>query len=173
MSCPAAIGAWYGMDADAGRLICMAGDGSIMQNLQELQTIVGQRIPAKIFLYNNAGYHSIRQSQNAHFGGFAVGVGPGSGVTFPEFGRIAAAFGLHYVRTSDHRDMAFAIAETLATDGPVLCEVMTDPEQQFAPKLSSRRLEDGRMVTAPLEDLAPFLPREELAANMFVPLMEA
>ena len=82
---PAAIGAWHAMPDGAERIICMAGDGSIMQNLQELQTIAGQRIPAKIFLYNNSGYHSIRQSQQAHFQGFSVGCGPDSGVTFPGF----------------------------------------------------------------------------------------
>ena len=173
---PATIGAWHAMtlgDRKGGsdRIICMAGDGSIMQNLQELQTIVGQRIPAKIFLYNNSGYHSIRQSQQAHFAGFSVGCGPDSGVTFPDFGKIAHAFGLAYARTSDHADMREAIASTLAAPGPAICEIMVDKEQAFAPKLSSRRLEDGTMVTSPLEDLAPFLPRDELAANMLVPLM--
>jgi acetolactate synthase-1/2/3 large subunit len=142
-----------------------------MQNLQELQTVAGQGIPAKIFLYNNSGYHSIRQPQQAHFNGFSVGCGPDSGVTFPDFGRIAAAFGFGFVRTSSHDDMREAIRQTLAADGPAICEVMIDKAQQFAPKLSSRRLEDGTMVSAPLEDLAPFLPREELAANMLIPLM--
>lgn len=168
---PAAIGAWYAMPEGSERLICMAGDGSIMQNLQELQTIVGQRIPAKIFLYNNSGYHSIRQSQQSHFNGFSVGCGPDSGVTFPDFGKIAAAFGLDYVRTSDHATMADAIRQTLASPGPAICEVFIDKAQNFAPKLSSRVREDGTMVTAPLEDLAPFLSREELAANMLIPLM--
>lgn len=168
---PAAVGAWHAMPEGSKRLICMAGDGSIMQNLQELQTIVGQRIPAKIFLYNNSGYHSIRQSQQAHFNGFSVGCGPDSGVTFPDFGKIAAAFGFDYVRTADHADMAEAIRATLASDGPAICEIMTDKAQQFAPKLSSKRLEDGSMITAPLEDLSPFLPRGELEENMLIPLM--
>lgn len=168
---PAAIGAWHAMPQPRERVICMAGDGSIMQNLQELQTIVGQRIGAKIFLYNNAGYHSIRQSQQAHFQGFSVGCGPDSGVTFPDFERIAAAFGLGYTRTSDHGDMGEAIRATLAHPGPAICEVFVDKAQTFAPKLSSRKLEDGTMVTAPLEDLSPFLPRAELEENMLIPLM--
>ncbi|MGK6322994.1 thiamine pyrophosphate-binding protein [Sphingomonas sp. DT-51] len=168
---PATIGAWHAMPEGSQRLICMAGDGSIMQNLQELQTIVGQKIPAKIFLYNNSGYHSIRQSQQAHFNGFSVGCGPDSGVTFPDFGKIAAAFGLAYVSTSDHTTMAEAIRATLAAEGPAICEVFIDKAQNFAPKLSSRVREDGTMVTAPLEDLAPFLPRDELAENMLIPLM--
>lgn len=168
---PATIGAWHAMPAGSERIICMAGDGSIMQNLQELQTIVGQGIPAKIFLYNNSGYHSIRQSQQAHFAGFSVGCGPDTGVTFPDFGKVAVAFGFAFTRTDSHSDMAAAIAATLAAPGPAICEIMVDKEQNFAPKLSSRRLEDGTMVTAPLEDLSPFLDREELQANMLIPLL--
>ena len=168
---PATIGAWHAMPEGSKRIICMAGDGSIMQNLQELQTIVGQSIPAKIFLYNNSGYHSIRQSQQAHFKGFSVGCGPDSGVTFPDFGKIAAAFGFEYVSTSDHATMGAAIRETLASPGPAICEVFVDKAQNFAPKLSSRVRDDGTMVTAALEDLAPFLSREELAENMLIPLM--
>jgi acetolactate synthase I/II/III large subunit len=169
---PATIGAWHAMPEGSKRLICMAGDGSIMQNLQELQTIVGQAIPAKIFLYNNSGYHSIRQAQQAYLNGYSVGCGPDSGVTFPDFGKIAHAFGFHYVRTSDHGDMEQAISATLASDGPAICEVIIDKTQNFAPKVSSKRLEDGSMVTAPMEDLAPFLPRAELEDNMLIPLMQ-
>ncbi len=166
---PATIGAWHAMPEGSRRIICLAGDGSIMQNLQELQTIVGQRIPAKIFLYNNSGYHSIRQSQQAYFDGFSVGCGPDSGITFPDFEKIAAAFGLGYTRVSDHDDMARAIEETLGAPGATLCEIMVDKGQNFAPKVSSRRLDDGNMVTAPMEDLAPFLPRDELARALSVP----
>jgi acetolactate synthase-1/2/3 large subunit len=166
---PATIGAWHAMPPGSKRIICLAGDGSIMQNLQELQTIVGQRIPAKIFLYNNSGYHSIRQSQQAYFDGFSVGCGPDSGITFPDFGKIAAAFGFAYTRVSEHDDMVRAIGETLNAPGAAICEIMVDKSQNFAPKVSSRRLEDGTMVTAPMEDLAPFLPRDELAEALKVP----
>ena len=169
---PAAIGAWHAMPKGSSRIICMAGDGSIMQNLQELQTIAGQKIPAKIFLYNNSGYHSIRQSQQAHFDGYSVGCGPDSGVTFPDFEKIAKGFGLSFFRTDDHGDMADVIRATLQSEGPAICEIMVDKEQGFAPKLSSKRLADGTMVTAPLEDLSPFLPREELQANMLIPLLD-
>src|SRR3546814_16157631 len=82
-----------------------------MQNFQELQTIIGQGIPAKIFLYNNSGYHSIRQTQQAYFDGHSVGCGPDSGVTFPDFGKVAQAFGFAYTRTSEHKDMVRAIAD--------------------------------------------------------------
>ena len=166
---PATIGAWHAMPDGSKRIICLAGDGSIMQNLQELQTIIGQRIPAKIFLYNNSGYHSIRLAQEAYFSGFSVGCGPDSGITFPDFEKIAAAFGLTYTRVSEHDDMARAIDATLSAPGAAMCEIMVDKSQNFAPKVSSRRLEDGSMVTASMEDLAPFLPRDELAEALAIP----
>ncbi|HWU96295.1 MAG TPA: thiamine pyrophosphate-binding protein [Sphingomonas sp.] len=161
---PAAIGAYY---AGGGRrIICLAGDGSIMMNLQELQTIIGQKLPVKIFVLNNDGYHSIRQSQQNHFPDNVVGCGPDSGLTFPDFARLARGFGFPAARVDTHAGLPDTIRATLAGDGPQLCEVMIDKRQEFAPKLSSRRLEDGTMVSPTLEDLSPFLPREELAEAM-------
>ncbi|WP_295529829.1 thiamine pyrophosphate-binding protein [Novosphingobium sp. Chol11] len=161
---PAAIGAYH---AGGGRrIICLAGDGSIMMNLQELQTIVGGRLPIKIFVINNDGYHSIRQSQQNHFPDNIVGCGPDSGLTFPDFTRLAGGFGLPAAQVSTHAGLAAAIRAALDGEGPQLCEVMIDKRQEFAPKLSSRRLEDGTMVSPTLEDLSPFLPREELAEAM-------
>jgi acetolactate synthase I/II/III large subunit len=167
---PAAIGASRAMKGH--RVICLAGDGSIMLNLQELQTIVGQNMPVKLFVLNNNGYSSIRQTQQNYFPDNIVGCGPESGLTFPDFLRIATAFGIPSSRCSSHHDLSRSIARALAGDGPHLLEVMLDPEQPFSPKLASRQLEDGRMVSAPLEDLAPFLNRDELAENMLIPLVE-
>lgn len=167
---PAAIGAFYANPA-AKRIICIAGDGSIMMNIQELQTISGSRLPIKIFLFNNDGYHSIRQTQQNYFPDNIVGCGPESGVTFPDFLKIGEAFGFTVRRISGHAGLKAAIASVLNAEGPQFCEVMLDKAQPFAPKLSSRRLEDGRMVTSALEDLAPFLSREELADNMLIPLV--
>lgn len=161
---PAAIGAYHA--AKPERLICLAGDGSIMMNLQELQTIAGQNLPVKIFVLNNDGYHSIRQAQANHFPDNIVGCGPDSGLTFPDFTRLATGFGIPSSRVERDADLPAAIAAALAGDGPHICEVMIDKEQQFAPKLSSRRLEDGSMVSSPLEDLVPFLSREELEEAM-------
>ncbi len=167
---PAAIGAHY---ANGGRrVISLAGDGSIMMNLQELQTIVGLNLPVKVFVLNNNGYLSIRQTQQNYFSDNIVGCGPESGVTFPDFVKLGAALGFGVRRISSLDELDRGVAATLAADGPQLCEVMLDPDQAFAPKLSSRRLDDGRMVTSPLEDLAPFLPRDELAGNMLIPLLE-
>lgn len=165
---PAAIGAC--MAAPGKQVICLAGDGSIMMNLQELQTIVHGRLPVKIFIFNNAGYVSIFQTQRNFFKGDEVGAGPNSGVSLPDFGRLSAAFGLPYVRCDTHAAMDEAIAATLAVDGPAVCEMMLDENQPFAPKLSSRQLPDGTMVSPALEDLSPFLEREELMQNMIIAL---
>jgi acetolactate synthase-1/2/3 large subunit len=170
---PAALGACIATEDEAGRrhkVICMAGDGSIQMNLQELQTIVTHKLPVVIFLYNNRGYHSIRQTQRNFFPDNIVGCGTESGLGFPDFEKLCAAYGIPYRRVSNHAQMPEGIAAALASaeHGPSLCEVMLDLEQGFTPKLSSRRLEDGRMITSPLEDLAPFLDREELAENLLI-----
>lgn len=164
---PAAIGAYYA--SGAKRIICLAGDGSIMMNLQELQTIAGNNIPIKLFILNNQGYHSIMQTQKAYFPDNIKGCGPGSGVTFPDFIRVVAAFNIPARRCEQMHDLSEALAWGLEGDGPRCTEIMLDPAQAFAPKLASRRLEDGRMVSSELEDMAPFLSRDELAENLLIP----
>ena len=160
---PGAIGAAIG--TGARRIICLAGDGSIMMNLQELQTIHHHHLPVKIFLLDNGGYHSIRQTQRSYFHGPEVGIGPGSGVGFPDFGLLAQAHGLAHARITQHSGMEAALAALLGAEGALLCEVRIDPEQPFAPRVASRRLEDGRMVSAALDDMAPFLLPEDLQRN--------
>ena len=151
--------------------VCLAGDGSIMMNLQELQTIRGNNLPIKIFILNNNGYVSIRHSQQNFFRG-EVGASPASGVNMPDFEKVSAAFGLPYVRCADHDSLPEAIKATLGHDGPAVCEVFLDPDLPFAPKQSSRQLPDGRLASCPLEDLFPFLSREELKENMLIPLWD-
>lgn len=165
---PAAIGAYV---ASHEKIVCLAGDGSIMQNIQELAAIAFKQYPIKIFLMNNQGYHSIRQTQQNFFGEPFVGVGEDSGLGFPNFEKLAEGFGIAYTRCQNHAQLDSAIAETLVGDTPHICEVMLTLDQQFSPKLSSKRLADGRMVTKPLEDMAPFLSHEELAENMIVPML--
>ena len=167
---PAAIGVATARP-DLARVICLAGDGSIMMNLQELQTITGRRLPVKIFVLNNSGYHSIRQTQANFFPDNIVGCGTDSGLSFPDFGRVAEAFGLSFQRCTRHAELDATISATLNAQGAALCEIVLDLAQAFSPKLSSRKLEDGRMITAPLEEMAPFLSREELKSNMLVPLL--
>jgi len=165
---PAAIGAAV---ASGRRVVCLAGDGSIQMNLQELQTIKTNRLPVKIFILNNGGYHSIKQTQ-ANFFGRLHGCDATSGVECPDAGALARAYGFPYIRVAGAQAMDGAFAATLSSEGAAICEVVLDPTQPFAPKQSSRRLSDGRMVSAPLEDLAPFLERDELAANMLIPLWD-
>ncbi len=169
---PAAIGTCIG----GGRrtTICLEGDGSIMMNLQELQTILTNRLPIKIFLINNNGYHSIRITQTNLFGHHTkIGIGEESGdLSFPEFEKLAKAFGYEYYKASSNEEMKQVVDKVLATDGPVFCEIFTDTEQVWEPKSSTKRLEDGTLVSPPLEDLAPFLPREELAKQMFIPMVD-
>ncbi len=163
---PAAIGA--AVASPGKRIVCLAGDGSIQLNLQELQTIVHHRLPIKIFVLNNGGYLSIRTTQLSFFQGNFVGEGPRSGVSFPDMIRIAAAYGLPAVRIADS-DCRKALHSVLATEGPALCDVILDPSQEFEPRLTSRALPDGKMVSSPLHDLWPFLEPEELASNMVTP----
>jgi acetolactate synthase-1/2/3 large subunit len=166
---PAAIGACVARGRR--RVVCIAGDGSLMLNVQELQTVRGHALPVKLFIFNNKGYLSIRLTQENFFPGNPVGAGPESGVTFPDFGKIAAGFDLPFTRVSRNDQLEAAIQATLAYDGPIVCEVVLDPSQPFSPRVSSKRLPDGRMVTAPLEDMFPFLPEAELRVNMIVPMV--
>lgn len=168
---PAAIGVCAATD-NRQRVICIAGDGSIMMNLQELQTIAGNNLPVKVFLINNSGYVSIFQTHRNFFNGVEVGGGPKSNVTFPEFAKVAAAFGFAYFRAESHNDLPGAIGAALATDGPVLCEIMVDEHVSFAPKLGAKQHPDGRITSPALEDLSPFLPRAVLAENMAIALMD-
>ena len=168
---PAAIGACAAAGFD--EIINVTGDGSIQMNLQELQTIVQNKLPIKIFMINNGGYHSIRQSQKNFFGEPLVGVGYDSGdLSFPDMSKLIPAYGIPYYRVDETAKLGEVIEQTLATPGYAFCEVIVDPEQRFEPKSATKKLPDGTLVSAPLEDLAPFLPREELESLMFIPLME-
>ena len=164
---PAAIGAWA---AAKEEIILLTGDGSIQMNLQELQTIVHHKIPVKIFLINNGGYHSIRQTQRNFFGEPLVGIGIDShDLSFPDMEKLAAAYGLPYEAARHNEELAAAIERTLALTGPAICEAFVTTDQNFEPKSSAKRLPDGTMISPPLEDLSPFLPEEEMDEMMIIP----
>lgn len=151
-------------------IILLTGDGSIQMNLQELQTIIHHRMPIKIFLINNGGYHSIRQSQKNFFGDPLVGVGVDSGdLSFPDMEKLSWAYGYPYVSAHHNGELAEAVEKTLSMDGPVICEIFVTIDQNFEPKSSAKKLPDGTLVSPPLEDLSPFLPEEEMDANMIIP----
>jgi acetolactate synthase-1/2/3 large subunit len=163
---PGAIGASF---AQPGRrVVLITGDGSMMMNLQELQTIVHHQLPIKIFLYDNDGYLTIRNTQNALFKGRQAGSGAKTGVTCPDFLKVAAAFGIPTCIINDFDEAPAGIEKTLSGEGPCICVVYTDPQQIFVPKLSISTSADGALVSPPLEDLAPLIPREQLAKEMIV-----
>lgn len=166
---PAAIGAHFA--GPPKRLICIAGDGSLQMNLQDLQTLVSHKIPAKIFILNNRGYHSIRQTQHNFFQGHVVGCGEESGLGFPDMEKLSFAYGIPYRKAANHETLARQINDCLKQPGLQICEVTLDLKQSFAPRLSSKRLPDGRMVTTPLEDMSPFLSRDEMRDNMLIPML--
>ena len=165
---PAAIGAWV---ADHTKdIILVTGDGSIQMNLQELQTIVHHHMGIKIFLINNGGYHSIRQTQKNFFGEPLIGIGVDSGdLGFPSMEKLAWAYGFPYVAIHGNKELGEKVEETLAMDGPVICEVFVTLDQNFEPKSAAKRLPDGTLVSPPLEDLSPFLPDEEMDRIMLIP----
>jgi len=161
---PAAIGACISNNLQD--TICITGDGSIMMNLQELQTIVTNKLPIKIFIINNSGYHSIRITQTNLFDSKHVGIGEQSGdLGFPSFQKVADAFGIPYFSIQSNGEMD-KIKDILAVKGNLICEVMTTTEQIFEPKSATKKLPDGTLYSPPLEDMYPFLPREELERNM-------
>ena len=165
---PAAVGACLANDKK--RVICLTGDGSIQMNIQELQTIVTHKLPIKIVVINNGGYHSIRQTQKNYFKDSPIGYDSSTGVSLPNFSKLAYAYDIPFEKSDSLVDFSERLDKFLNKDGPGMFEVCVQVEQPFAPKLSSRKLPDGRMASAPLEDMAPFLSRDELKSNMIVPL---
>ncbi len=166
---PAAIGACVANEKHP--VVCIAGDGSIMMNLQELQTIVTNNLPIKLVVINNAGYHQIRLTQTNLFQGEFVGIGPQSGdLNFPSFSKIAYAFGIPYMECRCNDEIQHVVEKFLSYQRSVLLEIFTDTEQTFEPKSATKRREDGSLASPPLEDMAPFLSRSELEENMLIDL---
>ena len=161
---PAAVGAAVGHEGK--RVVCLAGDGSIHFNIQELQTIRHHNLPVKIVVLNNGGYLSMRQTQSNFFG-HLVGAGPGSGVSFPDYTKLAQAYGIRADCVTGLDTMP-RLWDSLAAPGPSLCEVMLDGNQEIEPRLKPRQLPDGTIVSPALEDMYPFLEPEELRSNLFI-----
>lgn len=161
---PAAIGACFANNKQ--KTICLAGDGSIMMNLQELQTVKHYNLPIKIFILNNNGYISIQQTQNNFFNGRMTACTLESGVSIPNFIKIGNAFGIKTQKIHKLDNLSEQIDEALNGSFPLICEVMLTPEYIFAPKLSAKKLPDGKMISPSLEDMYPFLSRDEYNKNM-------
>jgi len=166
---PAAIGACY-----AGNLadtVCVHGDGGLQLNVQELQTIRHNNLPIKIFIFNNEGYLSIKQTQQAYFDGFLVGSDPSSGVSCPDTVELSKGYGIPAKRIRNAVNIKGKILEVMKTPGPMVIDVMIDPFQSIEPRVSSRQLPDGRMRSNPLEDMSPLLDRDMLKKEMIIPLI--
>jgi len=160
--------------ANPGReVIAVDGDGGFQFNIQELETIHRLQLPIKFFVLNNDGYSSIRASQKAYFGDASIGADRNTGLTIPNLSKIGASYGLGTYVIHDQTDLRAEVRKVLAMQGPVLCDVNVLPDEVRAPRLQSYQKEDGSFVSKPLEDLFPFLPREEFLSNMIVkPLPE-
>ncbi len=158
---PAAIG--VASTKNSGRVVAVTGDGSLQMNIQELQTLVHYRLPVKLFVWNNNGYLLIRHTQMNFEDGRFVGESPKSGLSCPDTGKIAWAYGIKFLRVSKVSDLDASIKETLEYDGPVICEIMTPEMQPIVPRVSSEKLPDGRMVSKPFDDMSPFLDRKTYA----------
>ena len=144
---------------------CISGDGSLQMNLQELQTIIGNKLPVKLIVFNNNGYLLIRHTHTNFLEGRLIGESPKSGVTFPDLQKISQAYGISYIKISSNDELDSKIELLKESDSPVLCEVFTPPWQLLIPRVASKKLEDGTMVSMPYDDMFPFLSREEYQNN--------
>jgi acetolactate synthase-1/2/3 large subunit len=167
---PAAIGVSFA--TDRGEVMCLNCDGGMMLNLQELQTVVHHQLPIKLFIFNNDGYLMIKHTQNAIFKTGYVGTDKASGISCPDYSKIAAAFDMPAFQIHNWDECDETLAKVQAATGPVICEVFMHPEQLFTPKLSLVAKEDGTLVSPPLEDLSPLVPREVLERAMLVGMHE-
>lgn len=165
---PAAMG--VAVSDNSRRTVCIDGDGSVMMNIQELATIAYNKLDVKLIIINNNGYHSIRQTQTNLFKPPFIGIDGQSGICFPDFEKLSDAFGLAYYKTDSEKTAKATLESFLNSDGPAVCEVVVDPAQNFAPKSSSKVLPDGRIVSPSLNDMAPFLDREEFEKIVNAPL---
>lgn len=163
---PSAIGACVA--SGNKRTISVTGDGGIQMNLQELQTIIAKKLPIKIFVFNNQGYLTIKNTQKNFFEGNYVACNPESSLFLPNMANIAKAYGFPVQLIKYNSEIDEKIKQVLNMDGPVFCEIFTDPDQPVIPKLASRQKPDGTMFSSPIEDLYPFLERKEFLKNMII-----
>lgn len=168
---PAAIGASFAFD-NKKRIICMEGDGSIQMNIQELQTMKHYNLPIKLFIYSNDGYLTQRNTQNNLFSARHVASGSDSGVTCPDFVKVGKAYGIKSIRINNHKEMKSKIKYALNYPGPILCDINALKDMVPTPKLLTKKRPDGSFYSPPLEDMWPFLSKEELKKNMLIPLLE-
>ena len=166
---PAAIGAC--LASDRRRTICVEGDGGIQMNIQELATLASMELPVKCFVINNSGYASIRTAQTNYFNRL-IGADSTSGLKLPNLQKLADAYGVSYMKIESGKDLVTQLKKVINGKGPIICEVFVLPEEPRIPRVATRLGTNGKMSSSPLEDLFPFLAREELQENMYIPLLE-
>lgn len=166
---PAALGAAVAVGRE---VICITGEGSLQMNLQELQTIKHHRLPIKIFVLNNDSYRSIEQTQTNFFGGDFIGCNLSSGISFPPLNKLADLYSLRFQKIASTDQLDHQIVQALSLPGPALVEVVLERTYNFSPRVTSTKQSDGKIVSKPLEDMFPFLDREEFRSNMIIPPLE-
>ncbi len=161
---PSSIGS--SLAADKKRTVCVTGDGGFMLNIQELETLKRLELPIKIFILSNNGYGMIYGSQNSNFEGRLTGCTETSGLSLPDIGKIANAFGIASYSITDNNELPKKVKQVLESDGPAVCIVKSDIKQKILPRQTNYIKTDGQMASRPLEDMSPLLPRQELEENM-------
>ncbi len=161
---PAAIGACYAKKKK--KIICLTGEGGLQMNIQELATVMHNKLPIKIFIYNNGGYLTIKQTQQLGFKSRIMGSDFGSGLSFPDYNKTADSHRISYVKLKNTKTLKNDVKKVLNTKGPVICELMLDDEQEQMPKAINRRLANGKTLATKFEDMYPFLTAHEIKENM-------
>ena len=162
---PATIGVFYSKKKSKSNLICLTGEGGFQMNIQELATIMHNKIPIKIFIFNNGGYLTIKQTQILGFKGRIMGADSSSGLSFPNYSQIAKSHKIDYQKINNHKDLIKKIVKIIKKKKAIICEIMMNPDEEQIPKAINRRNEFGRSIPTEFEDMYPFLPREELNSN--------
>ena len=161
---PAAIGACYA--SNKKRIICITGEGGLQMNIQEFATVMHHKLPIKTFIYNNGGYLTIKQTQELGFNGRIMGSTSKTGLSFPNYQKIAQSHKMRYVKISNNKNLSSKIKKVLSDNKPVICELMIDPDQEQMPKAINKRMPDGKSVATTYEDMYPFLSSKEIKENM-------
>ena len=162
---PAAIGAYYSKKKSKANLICLTGEGGFQMNIQELATAMHNKIPIKIFIFNNGGYLTIKQTQILGFNGRIMGADNSSGLSFPNYMNIAKAHKMSYEKIKNHKDLGKNISDILKSKKATICELIMNPNEEQIPKAINKRNDAGKSIPTKFEDMYPFLPREELSSN--------
>jgi acetolactate synthase-1/2/3 large subunit len=162
---PAAIGAYYSKKKSKANLICLTGEGGFQMNIQELATAMHHKIPIKIFIFNNGGYLTIKQTQILGFNGRIMGADNSSGLSFPNYKHIAKSHKMSYQKIKNHKDLGKNIRDILKSKNATICEIIMNPNEEQIPKAINRRNDAGKSIPTDFEDMYPFLPREELSSN--------